>query len=111
MSRAILQKISGALASLPYTKGDSGSWSVIMQKLLISINLLLNDVFEGLEEGILLFEFRVCYVNDFVAIYVNGQIAEIGRVMDPKCYQMPKFTTHHCVTVYIFIILAFIISN
>ncbi|KAF3321111.1 proline-, glutamic acid- and leucine-rich protein 1 [Carex littledalei] len=46
----VLKKISGALALLPHAKGDSGSWSVIMQKLMISINLLLNDVFEGLEE-------------------------------------------------------------
>jgi hypothetical protein len=48
----ILQKMSVALALLPYTRGDSGSWSAIMQKLLISINFLLNDIFEGLEEGI-----------------------------------------------------------
>lgn len=34
--------------------GYNGSWSVIMQKLMISIDLSLNDVFEGLEleEGV-----------------------------------------------------------
>ncbi|XP_078148344.1 protein ROOT HAIR DEFECTIVE 3-like isoform X2 [Carex rostrata] len=32
---------------------DSGSCSVIMQKLTVSMDLLLNDVFEGLEEGVL----------------------------------------------------------
>ncbi|XP_078177514.1 uncharacterized protein LOC144571997 [Carex rostrata] len=45
-----ISKISCALALLPHAKGDIGSWSVIMQKLMISINLMLNDVFEGLEE-------------------------------------------------------------
>ncbi|KAJ4744923.1 hypothetical protein LUZ62_058707 [Rhynchospora pubera] len=46
----VLKKISGALALLPHAKGDSGSWSTIMQKLLFSINSLLNDIFQGLEE-------------------------------------------------------------
>ncbi|KAJ3686121.1 hypothetical protein LUZ61_015285 [Rhynchospora tenuis] len=46
----VLKKISGALALLPHAKGDSGSWFTIMQKLLFSINSLLNDVFQGLEE-------------------------------------------------------------
>ena len=47
-----LQKFAHCLSLLPKVRGDEGSWSLLMQKILISIHVLLNDTFEGLEEGI-----------------------------------------------------------
>ncbi|KAF6169169.1 hypothetical protein GIB67_013599, partial [Kingdonia uniflora] len=38
------------LALLPKTKGDEGSWSLMMQKTLITINNHLTVTFQGLEE-------------------------------------------------------------
>jgi len=46
-----IQKLAHCLALLPKSKGDEESWSVMMQKILISINEQLNLTFEGVEEG------------------------------------------------------------
>lgn len=54
-SISTFQKFAHFLALLPKAnKGDAGSWSLMMQKLLISINVHLNNFFQGLEEGNLL---------------------------------------------------------
>ncbi|KAL9676718.1 hypothetical protein QQ045_004935 [Rhodiola kirilowii] len=45
-----LRTLAKCLAQLPKSKGDDSSWSSMMQKLLISINLHLKDAFQGLEE-------------------------------------------------------------
>ncbi|KFK44843.1 hypothetical protein AALP_AA1G309800 [Arabis alpina] len=49
-SSNMLKEFAHFLALLPKAKGDEGSWSLMMQKLLISINVHLNNVFQGLEE-------------------------------------------------------------
>jgi hypothetical protein len=47
----ILQKFAQVLAMLPSVRVSEGSWSLMIQKILIGINNLLNDAFAGLEEG------------------------------------------------------------
>ncbi|CAH2034466.1 unnamed protein product [Thlaspi arvense] len=50
-SSNMLKKFAHFLALLPKAnKGDASSWSLMMQKLLISINVHLNNFFQGLEE-------------------------------------------------------------
>ncbi|CAA3005199.1 proline-, glutamic acid- and leucine-rich 1 [Olea europaea subsp. europaea] len=49
-SASILKKLGNALCLLPKSKGDEDSWSLLMQKILLSINNQLNDAFQGLEE-------------------------------------------------------------
>lgn len=49
-SASVLKKLGNALCLLPKSKGDENSWSSLMQKILLSINNQLNDVFQGLEE-------------------------------------------------------------
>ncbi|KAL1205103.1 hypothetical protein V5N11_016443 [Cardamine amara subsp. amara] len=49
-SSNMLKKCAHFLALLPKAKGDEGNWSLMMQKLLISINVHLNNFFQGLEE-------------------------------------------------------------
>uniref|UniRef100_A0A1J3ID65 Proline-, glutamic acid-and leucine-rich protein 1 n=1 Tax=Noccaea caerulescens TaxID=107243 RepID=A0A1J3ID65_NOCCA len=50
-SSNMLKKFAHFLALLPKAnKGDEASWSLMMQKLLISINVHLNNFFQGLEE-------------------------------------------------------------
>ncbi|CAN6888964.1 hypothetical protein Bca4012_072090 [Brassica carinata] len=50
-SSSLLKKLAHFLALLPKAnKGDTASWSLMMQKLLISINVHLNNFFQGLEE-------------------------------------------------------------
>ncbi|XP_068641239.1 uncharacterized protein [Aristolochia californica] len=49
-SSSISKKFSRCLSLLPTTKGDEDSWSLLMQKILISINTHLTDAFQGLEE-------------------------------------------------------------
>ncbi|KAF9591020.1 hypothetical protein IFM89_001230 [Coptis chinensis] len=44
------KKFAYSLAMLPKTRGDEDSWSLMMQKILIFINVQLIDAFEGLEE-------------------------------------------------------------
>ncbi|KAL0698667.1 hypothetical protein Bca4012_054789 [Brassica carinata] len=52
-SSNMLKKFAHFLALLPKAnKGDAGSWSLMMQKLLISINVHLNNFFQGLEDEI-----------------------------------------------------------
>lgn len=46
----VLKKLSCCLASLPKSRGDEDSWSLMMQKILLSLNALLNSTLEGLEE-------------------------------------------------------------
>lgn len=46
-----LQKFARALASLPSVRVSEESWSLMIQKILIVVNNLLNDAFIGLEEG------------------------------------------------------------
>ncbi|XP_010242430.1 PREDICTED: proline-, glutamic acid- and leucine-rich protein 1-like isoform X2 [Nelumbo nucifera] len=46
----ISKKFVHCLALLPRSKGDEDSWSLMLQKILISINVDLNDAFQGLEE-------------------------------------------------------------
>ncbi|KAL6957139.1 hypothetical protein U1Q18_043770 [Sarracenia purpurea var. burkii] len=38
------------LALLPKSRGDEDTWSLMMQKILFSINVHLNDAFHGVEE-------------------------------------------------------------
>ncbi|XP_059670318.1 uncharacterized protein LOC132315897 [Cornus florida] len=45
-----LKKYAHCLALLPRSRGDEDSWSLMMQKLLISINLDLTAAFRGLKE-------------------------------------------------------------
>jgi hypothetical protein len=47
----ILQKFARVLAMLPSVRVSEGSWSLMIQKILIGVNNLLNDAFVGLEEG------------------------------------------------------------
>ncbi|CAF1709862.1 hypothetical protein HID58_056215 [Brassica napus] len=50
-SSNMLKKFAHFLALLPKAnKGDAGSWSLMMQKLLIAINVHLNNFFQGLED-------------------------------------------------------------
>ncbi|KAL6181033.1 hypothetical protein ACLB2K_047691 [Fragaria x ananassa] len=46
----MLKKLAHCLAVLPKSKGDEESWSLMIQKVLLSINRHLNDVFQGFEE-------------------------------------------------------------
>ncbi|KAA8547992.1 hypothetical protein F0562_004421 [Nyssa sinensis] len=46
----MLKKYAHCLALLPKSRGDEDSWSLMMQKLLISINVNLTDAFAGLRE-------------------------------------------------------------
>ncbi|KAG5385093.1 hypothetical protein IGI04_036563 [Brassica rapa subsp. trilocularis] len=50
-SCSLLKKLAHFLALLPKAnKGDTASWCLMMQKLLISINVHLDNFFQGLEE-------------------------------------------------------------
>ncbi|KAL5801916.1 hypothetical protein ACOSQ3_033548 [Xanthoceras sorbifolium] len=46
----MMKKLAYCLALLPNSKGDEDSWCLLMQKILLYINVRLNDVFQGLEE-------------------------------------------------------------
>ncbi|XP_057436225.1 uncharacterized protein LOC130728696 [Lotus japonicus] len=46
----ILKNLAHCLALLPKSRGDEESWSLMMQKILILINVQLNLAFQGLEE-------------------------------------------------------------
>lgn len=46
----MLKKFSHCLALLPKSRGDEASWSLMMQKILLTINVHLNDAFQGLED-------------------------------------------------------------
>ena len=48
-----VQELGHCLALLPKSRGDEDSWSLMMQKILLSINVHLNDTFQGVEEGML----------------------------------------------------------
>ncbi|XP_074310802.1 uncharacterized protein LOC141646758 [Silene latifolia] len=47
---SLLKKLACCLASLPKSKGDEESWSLMMQKILLSLSALFDSVLEGLEE-------------------------------------------------------------
>ncbi|XP_078433067.1 proline-, glutamic acid/leucine-rich protein [Wolffia australiana] len=49
-SEDVSKKLVYSLASLPCVKGDEECWNTIMLKVLISINMYLNQAFKGLEE-------------------------------------------------------------
>ncbi|XP_052488727.1 uncharacterized protein LOC105773909 isoform X2 [Gossypium raimondii] len=49
-STKTLKKLGYCLALLPKAKADKDSWSLMMQKFLISINDHLNEAFQGVEE-------------------------------------------------------------
>ncbi|XP_022956971.1 proline-, glutamic acid- and leucine-rich protein 1-like isoform X1 [Cucurbita moschata] len=46
----MLKKLAHCLASLPKSKGDEDSWSLLMQKILLSIDSHLNEAFQGIGE-------------------------------------------------------------
>lgn len=45
-----LKKLADCLALLPKSRGDEDSWSLMIQKIILLLNSLLNDAFQGLEE-------------------------------------------------------------
>ncbi|KAM0011919.1 putative pre-rRNA-processing protein RIX1 [Helianthus debilis subsp. tardiflorus] len=45
-----VKKLALCLSLLPKSRGDADSWYLMIQKILIAINVLLNDSFQGLEE-------------------------------------------------------------
>ncbi|KAG8380636.1 hypothetical protein BUALT_Bualt06G0036400 [Buddleja alternifolia] len=49
-SSSLLKKLAYGLSSLPKSRGDEDSWSLMMEKILICVNSQLNDAFQGLEE-------------------------------------------------------------
>ncbi|KAK4756807.1 hypothetical protein SAY87_006934 [Trapa incisa] len=51
-SKFLLEKLTRCLAILPKAKGDEGTWSLLMQRILLFVNDYLKDAFEGLEEKI-----------------------------------------------------------
>ncbi|XVF60510.1 hypothetical protein PTKIN_Ptkin08bG0053100 [Pterospermum kingtungense] len=61
-SSSMMKSYAYFLASLPKAKGEKDSWFVMMQDLLTSIEIHLNDVFHGLEQGILAPE-RAAYLE------------------------------------------------
>ncbi|GFZ11211.1 hypothetical protein Acr_22g0006090 [Actinidia rufa] len=46
----MLKELGHCLTLLPKSRGDEDSWSLMMQKILLSINVHLNDTFQGVEE-------------------------------------------------------------
>ncbi|XP_047328099.1 proline-, glutamic acid- and leucine-rich protein 1 [Impatiens glandulifera] len=46
----LVKELVYSLALLPKSRGDAESWSLMMLKLLYSINIQLKDAFEGIEE-------------------------------------------------------------
>ncbi|KAJ4972716.1 hypothetical protein NE237_005890 [Protea cynaroides] len=61
-SENISKKLSHCLALLPKSRGDADSWSLMMQKILILINVHLNYAFQGLEEETKCHEAMKCLV-------------------------------------------------
>lgn len=55
-----IQKLAHCLALLPKSKGDEEGWSLMIQKILLSINRHLTDVFQGFEEGTLRYNMDFC---------------------------------------------------
>ncbi|KAL3838197.1 hypothetical protein ACJIZ3_022788 [Penstemon smallii] len=49
-SASVSKKLGYVLSLLPRSRGDEDSWSLMMDKILLSINNQLNDAFQGLEE-------------------------------------------------------------
>ncbi|CAK9309947.1 unnamed protein product [Citrullus colocynthis] len=49
-SSNMLKKLAHCLASLPKSKGDEDGWSLLMQKILLSVNSHLNEAFQGIGE-------------------------------------------------------------
>ncbi|XP_049380001.1 uncharacterized protein LOC125844716 [Solanum stenotomum] len=47
---SMLKKLGYCLALLPKSRGDEDSWVLMMQKIMLSINIQLNDAFQGLEK-------------------------------------------------------------
>ncbi|WJX92033.1 hypothetical protein P8452_73731 [Trifolium repens] len=57
-SHDMMKKLVHCLSLLPQSKGDEESWSVTMQKILITINDQLNLTFQGLEDETIRKEFN-----------------------------------------------------
>ncbi|KAL6552669.1 hypothetical protein OROHE_008033 [Orobanche hederae] len=49
-SASVMKKLAYGLSLLPKTRVNEDSWSLMMYKILLNINSLLNDAFQGLEE-------------------------------------------------------------
>ncbi|KAI4384081.1 hypothetical protein MLD38_009848 [Melastoma candidum] len=49
-STSLSKKLAYCLAALPRSKGDEETWSLLMLKILLSVNRHLDDIFRGLEE-------------------------------------------------------------
>ncbi|KAJ8557613.1 hypothetical protein K7X08_003238 [Anisodus acutangulus] len=49
-SPSMLKKLGYCLALLPKARGDEDSWLLMMQKIMLSINIQLNDAFQGQEQ-------------------------------------------------------------
>ncbi|XP_019230825.1 PREDICTED: proline-, glutamic acid- and leucine-rich protein 1 isoform X2 [Nicotiana attenuata] len=49
-SPSMLKKLGYCLALLPKSRGDEDSWLLMMQKIMLLINIQLNDAFRGLEQ-------------------------------------------------------------
>ncbi|XP_074264356.1 uncharacterized protein LOC141586859 [Silene latifolia] len=69
---SLLTNLACCLASLPKSKGDEESWSLMMQKILVSLSALFDSALDGLEEGI---RFR------YVVVPVRPLLAIVGRVL------------------------------
>lgn len=50
-STHVSKELAHCLALLPKARGGAESWSLMMKKVLIAINTLLDDAFDGLNEG------------------------------------------------------------
>ncbi|KAL6511342.1 hypothetical protein OROHE_020424 [Orobanche hederae] len=49
-SASVMKKLAYGLSLLPKSRVNEDSWSLMMDKILLNINSLLNDAFQGLEE-------------------------------------------------------------
>ncbi|KAL6494296.1 hypothetical protein OROGR_031096 [Orobanche gracilis] len=49
-SASVMKKLAYGLALLPKSRVNEDSWSLMMDKILLNINSLLNEAFQGLEE-------------------------------------------------------------
>ncbi|KAK6775338.1 hypothetical protein RDI58_026339 [Solanum bulbocastanum] len=47
---SMLKKLGYCLSLLPKSRGDEDGWVLMMQKIMLSINIQLNDAFQGLEK-------------------------------------------------------------
>ncbi|KAF3772533.1 hypothetical protein EJ110_NYTH57678 [Nymphaea thermarum] len=82
-SSAVSKMFAELLAFLPRAKGDAVSWSQMITKALISINIHLNYVFEGFEDG------NQCTCLSQVSVPVQSLLALVERMLSldgNNCY-------------------------